>query len=263
MYDEKEDFAFHLKEVARMAREMRRRGAEFAGKTLLDVGAGEGMHAYFLQALGCRHIYATDLTDYDALYDGAFRRLLEEKHRRHGFPIDLDRISFVTGSATRMAFEDGFFDVAVSFNAFEHIATPDQALDEIIRRLKPKGYAYLTFDPLFYCDTGGHMNDFVGIPWGHLVYSESEYVEMLRKSGASERSVEDFLHGLNRLRVRDFRRIFHAAHKKGAIRILLRRECRGFADEANREHPNYRRLRKTMSREDLLTRGMEVVFRKR
>jgi SAM-dependent methyltransferase len=50
---------------------------------------------------------------------------------------------FVQGSATQMPFSDSTFDVAWSIWVVEHVPTPEQALSEIRRVVKDKGYILL------------------------------------------------------------------------------------------------------------------------
>jgi ubiquinone/menaquinone biosynthesis C-methylase UbiE len=261
MYNEGEDFKEHEKQIAEMVKLIHPH-VQLGGKVVLNVGAGLGMHCSFIQALGCAHLYETDIIDYENIYDCSFRKLLLEKHRRSGYAIDLKRVTFIKTSAMDLLFKNDFFDMVFSVNAFEHIPSPSQALSEIIRCLKPGGYGFLTFDPVYFCDTGGHMFSFVKIPWGHLIYSEDEYVKMMRSSGASDSDVDDFLHAMNKKNIRDFREIFSDAEKKFNLSIISRNEWAGVEDPSHLEDPTLKLLRSRYSDEDLLTRGMNVLFRK-
>ena len=101
-------------------------------------------------------------------------------YNNHGYSFDPNRVQFVTANAEKLIFEDNLFDFVFCLNSFEHISDPSKALSEIKRVLKPSGFAFIQFDPVYYCDTGGHMFDFVPEPWGHLIYSEEEYISKLQ-----------------------------------------------------------------------------------
>lgn len=261
LYDESEDFRSHENEFDLLL-SIVAGIVDLKGKTVLDVGGGQGMHLTFLQRLQPERIYETDIIDYESLYDGDFRRLLRKKHERNGYPIDLSRVVFVETSATDLLFKDCFFDVVVSINAFEHISDPCKALGEIVRCLKPGGYACISFDPLYCCDTGSHMFPFVPIPWAHLVHSQDEYVAMMREANAGDSDVNDFLLGLNRLTIQDFRSFFGDREKDSCIEIVRWHEYSGLEKLDHKHHPNFAELRNQYSEEDLMIRGAVLVLRK-
>ncbi len=261
MYDELKDFKNHKKHISEIIPAVSSY-VDFKNKVALNVGAGQGMHSGFLQALGFSHIYETDIIDYDNIYDLSFRKLLLEKYIRNGYTLDLKKITFIKTSAIDLLFKDNFFDVVVSINAFEHIPDPRQALREIIRCLKPGGFAFLTFDPLYYCDTGGHMFDFVSEPWSQLLCSEEGYIEMLIQNGAGDADVNDFKYGLNRWNLNKFNKLFKETKKKLKIEIIFNHVWEGVVNESHMKHTNYKKARKLYSKKDLLTRGMSILFKK-
>lgn len=261
MYNELEDFKIHEKQIIEMMNVVSTY-VDFKGKNVLNVGAGQGMHSCFLLSQSCAHLYETDIIDYDKIYNCSFRKLLLEKHERNGYLIDLNRVSFIKMSAMDILFKNDFFDIIISINAFEHIPSPKVALNEIIRCLNPGGYAFITFDPIYYCDTGGHMFGFVKSPWAHLLYSEKEYTEMMKSNGASDSDVNDFLSGVNKVTLKEFRKIFSDAEASQEIKIIAKNEWAGVEDKSHRMHSNFNILKEKYSEEDLLSRGMWVLFRK-
>jgi len=68
------------------------------------------------------------------------------------FSLDKD-IKWINGNAEELPFEDDFFDIVISSNAFDHYDNPEKALSEIRRVLKPNGYFILTLD-IFKKDIG-------------------------------------------------------------------------------------------------------------
>lgn len=261
MYIEADDFKFHENEVNRIAKAISSY-IDLKDKVVLNIGAGQGMHLSFLQKLSPQYVYETDVVNYHKLYDGHFVHLIVEKHERNGHKIDLEKASFITTSAMDLIFKDNMFDFIVSINAFEHIPKPEEALSETIRCLKHGGYAYITLDPIYYADTGGHMFPFIPEPWGHLVYSKNEYVSKLREANASDSDINDFLYGLNRYKLDDFRKIFKTSEKKKEIKILQWNRGLGVEDPNHKRHPNFDKLKKVYSKEDLLTRTLCVLFKK-
>jgi ubiquinone/menaquinone biosynthesis C-methylase UbiE len=85
----------------------------------------------------------------------------------------------------RMVFPANFFDAAVSMSAFEHIAEPRMALEEIFRVLAPGGKLLVTFEPVWTCSYGHHLH-FLGDevmrcvqPWSHLLLSPDEFLRQI------------------------------------------------------------------------------------
>lgn len=59
-------------------------------------------------------------------------------------PPKTENIETVVGDAQKMAFEGNKFDLAVSNQVLEHLEKPELCLREVIRVLKPGGYALFT-----------------------------------------------------------------------------------------------------------------------
>lgn len=262
MYNEYEDFKIHERQIIEMMKVISPY-VKFTDKIVLNVGAGQGMHSCFVLSLGCSHLYEIDIIDYDDIYDNSFRKLLLEKHKRNGYSINLRNVTFIKTSATDLLFKDEFFDIIISINAFEHITSPGEALTEITRCLKPRGHAFITLDPIYYCDTGGHMSQFVKEPWAHLLYTQKDYVETMRSNGAFDSDVNDFLFGINRYTLKEFRKIFSDAESNLGIEIIVKNEWSGVEHESHSKHPNIDILKEKYDMADLLTRGMNVLFVKR
>lgn len=97
------------------------------GCRILEVGYGAGLVLYNLAALK-PELYGLDL-DADPVQ-------VSERLRELGVAAKLTQGSILD---MRRAYEDGFFDVAVCFSVFEHLADPSRALDELDRVVKPGG----------------------------------------------------------------------------------------------------------------------------
>jgi sarcosine/dimethylglycine N-methyltransferase len=106
-----------------------------ADMSVLDVGSGVGGPARFLAATyGCR-VTGVDLSE--PFVDAA--RYLTERTGQSG------RVSFQTGSALDLPFEDGHFNAALLQHVAMNIADRGRLYREIRRVLKPGG-RFATFD---------------------------------------------------------------------------------------------------------------------
>jgi SAM-dependent methyltransferase len=61
------------------------------------------------------------------------------------------------GDVRSIAYAEGYFDVILSSSAFEHIHNFDVALAEMYRILKPGGYLFSTFGPIWSASYGHHL----------------------------------------------------------------------------------------------------------
>ena len=259
MYDAKADLEHHLGEVNEALTILKQYGYRIAERqSLLDIGGGHGMHAGFLSNHFAR-VYCVDIIDYTSLYDGTFFKGLRDVHVGHGYTISLANIQFVESDAMSMLFKDGLFDCCFCVNAFEHIPDPRKALHEIIRVLKPGGYAYISFDPIWTADTGGHFFHSVAEPWAHLILPDDQFVERMVQNGASESEVGAYRTAMNRWRFAQFRSAFNDV----ADMVLFSDQYHGYLDEKHVDHPNYRvALSQGYSKEELSMRRVRFLIRK-
>lgn len=103
-------------------------GQERLGGTALEVGSGSGaMAGAMLNRFPQLHVTATD---YDpGMVLAAGRRLA---------PFG-DRVSVAQADASDLAFDDGTFDVALSFLMLHHVGGWERALRELVRVVRPGG----------------------------------------------------------------------------------------------------------------------------
>ena len=95
-------------------------------KKILEIGSGKGylLNHLFVQGYDIRGI------DID-------QKLIDEgKTLYEGLPLE-------KASGDKLPFEEGVFDVVMSFDLFEHIEDSDKHLNEVKRVLKPGGYYIL------------------------------------------------------------------------------------------------------------------------
>jgi SAM-dependent methyltransferase len=103
---------------------------------ILDVGCGTGINLKYLQDLG--DAYGLDISK-DAL----------KFSRSRGLP------SLICGSADKLPFKDGRFDLVLALDVIEHIDEDIFAVRELCRVLKPGGHLIITV-PAFQFLWSGH-----------------------------------------------------------------------------------------------------------
>jgi ubiquinone/menaquinone biosynthesis C-methylase UbiE len=278
-YDEREDFAHHRKEFDLFAENVSKY-TELKGLRILDLCAGKGKHLGFLLNTGAKFVLGTDICDYGAIFGGDYYKGIYDYYKKYDCELQSNNFALVKCDGQRLAIKGRSFDVVFCINAFEHLASPEKALLEIHRILKPRGYAFISFMQAFYSDTGSHMIDFVKEPWAHLAHSEEEYIEKLRNATAgTEYWVNQYQHAMNRLPRKYYYELFerHTVGREFFIwrwvggllpkgrkwfEVLERYEWHGVQDEAYLEHENFKKLQGIYSREDLLFRGMYLLLRK-
>jgi ubiquinone/menaquinone biosynthesis C-methylase UbiE len=264
MYDEAADFAEHRAQLESMDATLLECGValDWRSATVCDVGGGGGLRAAFLAARAKR-AHCADLSDQQARYHGEFVKLLSEKMERHGHHLPIDRFEFNVADATRLIYRDDWFDFVCAVNAFEHIRNPESALREIARVLCPGAYAYVSFDPIWTADTGSHFQHRVADPWAHLVLGEAEFLVKMREGGAEAWEINDFRGAMNRLRLPVYEHLFRVTAGEVGLDLILCRSWSGVVNQRSLEHPNFVLALKVYTREELMTRGMVAVLRKR
>jgi SAM-dependent methyltransferase len=248
-------------------------GAPLIDKRILDVGAGQGLFhmAYFGRQNQVTGIdleviaQGMDLTAYARMWrangarrtvKSAARKLLQVDRRYRQEVIrqcELERfphMNVLQMDAEALAFDEATFDVVHARSVFQHIPSPSQAVNEIVRVLRPGGVAYVSFH-LYTSDTGSLdprvMRDDSAMPlWPHL--RPSTQVTVLQNAF------------LNKLRLAEWRTLFAELMPGSHV------ATRGPQDEA--------RLRAAAIRlqaqgeltpyalDELLTRRVSVIWRK-
>ncbi len=173
--------------------------ANFKDKKILEVGCGMGGFSVFLAQKGAE-VAAVDFELYDKVLKTA-RKFAERKNVR---------IDFRLADAQRLDFPDGFFDVIVMNSVVEHLEEPLKVFGECKRVLKPEGKILINF-PLFYGPFGGHIDDFIKIPWYHLL--PSTIIKKKLRRGNFKRGiltgehVAEVFGTLNKMTLMEFRKI--------------------------------------------------------
>lgn len=98
-----------------------------AGRRVLDVACGEGYGAAAMADAGAASVTAVDI-------DAA-----TVDHVRRRYAVDAR-----VGDVQALPFDDGSFDLVVSFETIEHVQEPQRALDELARVRAPGGLVLIS-----------------------------------------------------------------------------------------------------------------------
>lgn len=168
---------------------------------VLEVGAGLGGKGI---AYACSGIRMTSLDIDPAAVECAARAA-----RQHHAPL-----SVLTADGTALPFPTEWFDAVLLDSVVEHVHDPAALLQECTRVLKRGGIVFVVFPP-YYGPLSGHIDDFVLIPWFHLLprriverklLSKEETRGMLTPEGALK-----VYASLNRITVHRFKNLARRA----------------------------------------------------
>jgi SAM-dependent methyltransferase len=121
----------------------------------LEIGTGRGGKGI---AYACEGMNVTALD-----VDAPSLELGEQAARAKGASI-----RFLVGDGTRLPFPADHFDAVLLDSVIEHVGDPQGLLRECERVLKRGGIVFVVFPP-FYGPLSGHIDDYIMIPWFHLL----------------------------------------------------------------------------------------------
>jgi SAM-dependent methyltransferase len=125
------------------------------GAEVLEIGAGLGGKGIAYALAGMR---VTSL-DLDLVSLG---RAVHAAQARDA------EVRFLSADGTRLPFPGERFQAVLLDSVVEHVADPAALVQECARVLKPGGIAFVVFPP-YYGPLSGHIDDYVLIPWFHLL----------------------------------------------------------------------------------------------
>ncbi len=146
--------AYQMNE-ARRALDFLARYCAIPGARVLEIGTGTGGKGIAYARAGMR-VTALDV-------DLAALARAEAYAQAHSAPV-----SFLAGNGARLPVPDDRFDAVLLDSVIEHVRDPYALLRECYRAVKPNGIVFVVFPP-FYGPLSGHIDDYILIPWFHLL----------------------------------------------------------------------------------------------
>lgn len=199
----------------------------------LDVACGDGLTADAIEKqIG--EVVAIDLSDKKFAGSTTFEKM----------------------DAGAMRFEDDSFDVAYTFDAFEHFSSPDAVIKEIHRVLRPGGLLYASFGPLYNSPHGAHQFLSIDVPYCHLLFREEDC-----NAAAAARNLRPLTKNLNYWSLRDFRKLFDRYSDRFETIYRFEKFNISFVDLV-RQYPSCFRS-KVDDFDELIVRSIEVLLRKK
>jgi SAM-dependent methyltransferase len=165
------------------------------GKTVLDYGCGPGWQAVAMRRAGARHVHGVDIND---------------GWLSHG--RDLAAGAVVDGVTFAKTTEAEKYDIVLSLGAMEHFREPDKELAMMCSFTGTE--LIVSFAEPWYSPYGTHLNGTTRLPWLNLWFSERTLLNVrnLYPDGSDgAKRFEDIRGGLNKMTVRRFEELIHAA----------------------------------------------------
>ncbi len=151
-----------------------------AGKRVMELGSGS--HGTIIEHIA---------KDYDVSEAVGINLVLEGVYQVSS------KLRLQHGDIRKMEFPDNYFDILISSAVFEHLHNMDVALKEMYRVLKPGGFVFLQFGPIWSGSYGHHLwlfgkygtytyRNTLLPPYCHLLMSEEDVLDLLRQRGHIE-----------------------------------------------------------------------------
>lgn len=175
-------------------------GDDFASiRSCFEVGCGDGMVCSVFAGNG---IQATALDFDDHMFD--------ERAKQNG-------VTFLVADANSLPLPNEIFDLVFSYNSFEHIMEPERALSECLRVLKPGGYLYITFNPMYLAPKGFHAYKSTQVPFLQVLFDERTIKDFIKINHLPD--ITFSFTALNKRSVSDYRKML----QQFADRIVVKR----------------------------------------
>jgi ubiquinone/menaquinone biosynthesis C-methylase UbiE len=89
-------------------------------------------------------------------------------------------VHFVACIGERLSIADASADVFILADVMEHLPTPTSVLRECARVLRPGGSVLIYFKTYF-SPRGSHINDWIPIPWNHVLFRDETLIRVLKR----------------------------------------------------------------------------------
>jgi SAM-dependent methyltransferase len=170
---------------------------DMRGCRVLDVGCGEMLSNFGLLPMEVEHVTGLDMMG--AARGGSLdleqvcRRLQQQNIAVS--PRYTEALRYVEYDGITFPFEDGSFDIVVSWSAFEHIADVPRVLREIRRVCRHDGRVFIQVCPWYHCLQGSHLTDYISEPYFHLKRPPEWVWQKLNEYASQHPEKRDFVLG--------------------------------------------------------------------
>ncbi|HEX5089262.1 MAG TPA: methyltransferase domain-containing protein [Nocardioides sp.] len=163
------------------------------GDRVLDMGCGAGRHAFEMYRRGA-DVIAFDM-DADELANVSD---LFHAMRQAGEVPEVAEADVKQGDALQLPFADGEFDRVVAAEVLEHIPADIQAIEELVRVLRPGGALAVSVPRWFPEIVNWKLSDdYHNVEGGHIrIYTDAELVDKVTKRGMDYVG-KGYAHGLH------------------------------------------------------------------
>jgi ubiquinone/menaquinone biosynthesis C-methylase UbiE len=211
------------------------------GLAVFEAGCGDGMTSYAFASYGQAGKVVLNDTE-----DWRDKRAMS--------------LSFLKGNIChRLPIDSESFDLAITYNTFEHIDDPAAALSELVRVCKRGGYIYIEFNPLYCSPLGLHAFSFL-MPYPQFLFSPTLIEAKVKELGVKDLGQQfDRLQPTNKWRVARFRELWHGSACE-VLSLVEEREERHVGVVT--EFPRAFRGR-DLTVEDLVVQGVSVLLHKK
>jgi SAM-dependent methyltransferase len=166
-------------------------------------------------------------------------------------------VQFVQTDASALAFGSGSVDLIYSFAAFEHFSDPRGVIEESWRVLRPGGYLYLLFGPVYTSPYGLHAYRQIPVPYCQYLFAEPDL-----KAYAGRQGLPAAWPYVNGVSVTAYRRLWAEQGARFESLYYLEHSSGGVGAELIAEYPFCFRA-KVPTFDDLLVSAIEICLRKR
>ena len=163
------------------------------GDRVLDMGAGAGRHSFEMYRRGADVVaFDQDADELSGVLE-LFAAMKQAGEVPEGAEADIKQ-----GDALALPFADGEFDRIVAAEVLEHIPADIQAIEELVRVLRPGGTLAVSVPRWFPEIVNWKLSaDYHNTPGGHIrIYTKEELVDKVAKRGLELEGV-DYAHGLH------------------------------------------------------------------
>lgn len=237
------------------------RHATVRNTRVLIQGAGTGWDALLWAELLPREILGIELYPFESAW-----KLVQHYARKRSFTVP----EFLLGDLGQLPIASESLDLIASDAVWEHCRDMRRVLSETFRVLRPGGYAYASYGPMWFSFGGDHFCPRVGLQHGyaHLELAREQYIEFFQQHRSESEDAQSGgryveLDLFSKLTTRQYLRLYQdACFELLDFRPIVQTDAVRFARKwpdriaaILRNHPH-------ITADDLLITGNIVILRK-